>query len=64
MQLVLLNTCELVGFALMLPVGQTREVKVQCVKKLVKCFERFDCSGNTSRTREGKNMSLGLCKSP
>ncbi len=28
-QLVLLNACELVGFALALPVGQTREVEVQ-----------------------------------
>ena len=28
MQLVLLNACELVGFALVLPVGQTREVEV------------------------------------
>ena len=31
-------------------------VKLQCLKKLVKCFELFDCFGNTSRTRVGKNM--------
>ena len=29
---------------------------VQCLKKLVKCFELFECSGNISRIREGKNM--------
>jgi hypothetical protein len=39
-------------------------VEVQCLKKQVKCFELFDCSGNNSRTREGKNMKLGLFKSP
>jgi len=37
---------------------------IQCLKKLVKCFELFDCSENNSRTREGKNMSLVLFKSP
>jgi len=29
---------------------------VQCLKKLVKCFEHFDCSGHILRTKEGKNM--------
>ena len=29
---------------------------IQCLKKPVKCFELFECSGNISRTREGKNM--------
>jgi hypothetical protein len=32
------------------------ERDIQCLKKLVKCFELFDCSGNISRTREDKNM--------
>jgi hypothetical protein len=32
------------------------DVNIQCLKKLVKCFELFECSGNISRTREGKNM--------
>jgi hypothetical protein len=27
---------------------QNGVVKVQCLKKPVKCFELFDCSGNTS----------------
>jgi hypothetical protein len=33
-----------------------RMTQIQCLKKLVKCFELFECSGNISRTREGKNM--------
>ena len=30
--------------------------EIQCLKKLVKCFEYFDCSGGISRTREDKNL--------
>ena len=35
---------------------QVGGAKVQCLKKLVKCFERFEWSGNISGIREGKNM--------
>jgi hypothetical protein len=36
--------------------NKIKDNDLQCLKKLVKCFEYFDCSSDTLWTREGRSM--------